>query len=213
MTKEDGKIIGVMETCRDITEKEKTELMRKKEINHRIKNNLQIVSSLLYLQTEKFKNRKNIMDSEVLEAFKESESRILSISLIHQELYESGRLDSIEFSSYLHKLIDNLLRSFNSNEHKIKVNFDVITFFLSVDTAVSLGIIINELFTNSVKYAFPAETGGEIYISLLREQAKNDINKNETLSKLPSDNSQKTPTANISISLPLQIMGKDFQKN
>ena len=73
-----------------------------------------------------------------------------------------------------------------------------------------MGIIINELFTNSVKYAFPAETGGEIYISLLREQAKNDINKNETLSKLPSDNSQKTPTANIYYKLTFADNGKGF---
>ena len=73
--------------------------MRKREINHRIKNNLQIVSSLLDLQAEKFSDRK------VIEAFRESESRILSMSLIHQELYESGKLDSLDFSSYLRKLI------------------------------------------------------------------------------------------------------------
>jgi sensor domain CHASE-containing protein/two-component sensor histidine kinase len=163
VTNEDGKIIGVLETCRDITEKDKADKMRKKEINHRIKNNLQIVSSLLALQAEKFSDKK------VVEAFKESENRILSMSLIHQELYESGKLDTIDFSSYLHKLIADLLMSCNSEIREIKVNIDVSSVFLWVDTAVSLGIIVNELFTNSVKYAFPAGTDGEICISLTRE--------------------------------------------
>ena len=165
VTEEDGKIIGILETCRDITEKKKNEQLRKKEINHRIKNNLQIVSSLLDLQAEKFN------DKNVVEAFKESESRILSMSLIHQELYESGKLDSLDFSSYLRKLIADLLKSYNTETGEIRVKLDVSSVFLGVDTVVSLGIIINELFTNSIKYAFPAGAGGEIDISLIREES------------------------------------------
>ncbi len=162
----------------DITERkvaeealEKAEKLRKREINHRIKNNLQIVSSLLDLQAEKFSDKK------VIEAFRESESRILSMSLIHQELYESGKLDSLDFSSYLRKLIRDLIRSYKNENSKIKVNLDVNSVFLRADTAVSLGIIINELFTNSFKYAFPVGADGEILISFSREEDKKEKGK------------------------------------
>lgn len=185
VTNEDGNIIGVLETCRDITEKEKAEQLRKKEINHRIKNNLQIVSSLLDLQSEKFS------DKRVIEAFKESENRILSMSLIHQELYESGKLDSIDFSSYLHKLMADLLKSYNSEAREVKVNLDVVSLFLEVDTAVSLGIIINELFTNSIKYAFPAGNGGEIYVSLVTEKVRKEANERKTSNEIISESPRK----------------------
>ena len=204
VTNEDGKIIGVLETCRDITEKEKVEQLRKKEINHRIKNNLQIVSSMLDLQAEKFSDKK------VVEAFKESESRILSMSLIHQELYESGKLDSIDFSSYLRKLIADLLKSYNSKISEIKVNLDVVSVFLEVDTAVSLGIIINELFTNSIKYAYPAETGGEIHISLVREKARKEANGNEISSEISPDSSQTIPGTSEYYKLIFEDNGRGF---
>lgn len=168
-----GVVIDITE--RKIAEEafEKAEYLRKKEINHRIKNNLQIVSSLLDLQAEKFSDRK------VIEAFKESESRVLSMSLIHQELYESGKLDSLDFSSYLRKLIADILRSYRTENCKIQVNLDVSSIFIGVDTAVALGIIINELFTNSLKYAFPAGSCGEIRIALFREGNKEKKNENE----------------------------------
>jgi sensor domain CHASE-containing protein/two-component sensor histidine kinase len=194
---EDGKIIGVLETCRDITEKDKVDQMRKKEINHRIKNNLQIVSSLLDLQGEKFRDKK------VVEAFKESENRILSISLIHQELYESGKLDSLDFSSYLNKLTADLLKSYNT-ENRIRVNLNANNVFLWVDTAVSLGIIVNELFTNSIKYAFPAGTKGEIYISLVRENARKEANE------IASENSQNIPRKGEFYKLVFADNGKGF---
>lgn len=164
--------------------------MQKKEINHRIKNNLQIVASLLDLQAEKFDDRK------VIEAFRESESRILSMSLIHQELYESGKLDSLDFSSYLRKLITDLIRSYKTENCRIQVNLNANSVFLGVDTAVSLGIIINELFTNAIKYAFPAETNGEIYILLLREG-----DKEENGNKVSNDiSSSRSPDLKSSLS-------------
>jgi two-component sensor histidine kinase len=146
---------------------------------------LQIVSSLLDLQAEKFRDKK------VVEAFKESESRILSMSLIHQELYESGKLDILDFSSYLHKLIADLLRSYNTKDCKVQVHLDVCTVLLFVDTAVSLGIIINELFTNSIKYAFPERTGGEIHISLVKEKCGKEPNENEFSCEIYSKSLQK----------------------
>ncbi|RXA20565.1 PAS domain-containing protein [Methanosarcina sp. MSH10X1] len=204
VTEEDGKIIGVLEMCRDITEKKKAEQLRKKEINHRIKNNLQIVSSLLDLQAEKFSDRK------VIEAFKESESRILSMSLIHQELYESGKLDSLDFSSYLRKLIADLLKSYNTETGEIRVKLDITSVFLGVDTAVSLGIIINELFTNSFKYAFPAGAGGEISISLAREKSTEEIAGNRSPDITLPGSPGRLSGANESYKLTYADNGKGF---
>lgn len=192
-----GKVTYFQGIVIDITERkvaeeavEKAEQLQKKEINHRIKNNLQIVASLLDLQAEKFDDRK------VIEAFRESESRILSMSLIHQELYESGKLDSLDFSSYLRKLITDLIRSYKTENCRIQVNLNANSVFLGVDTAVSLGIIINEFFTNAIKYAFPAETNGEIYISLLREG-----DKEENGNKVSNDiSSSRSPDLKSSLS-------------
>lgn len=204
VTGEDGKIIGILEMCRDITEKKKAEQLRKREINHRIKNNLQIVSSLLDLQAEKFSDRK------VIEAFKESESRILSMSLIHQELYESGKLDSLDFSSYLRKLIADLIKSYNTKTGEIRVKLDISIVFLEVDTAVSLGIIINELFTNSIKYAFPAGAGGEISISLVREKSIEEITGNNSTGEILLESSGKLSGASKNYKLIYADNGKGF---
>ncbi|MGE5474861.1 MAG: MEDS domain-containing protein [Ignavibacteriales bacterium] len=103
----------------DITERKKAEeslarieIVRKKEIHHRIKNNLQVISSLLDLQAEKFKNRECITDSEVLEAFRESQNRVVSMALIHEELHEGEGDDTFNFSPYLEKLIENLFQTY-----------------------------------------------------------------------------------------------------
>ena len=162
----------------DITERKlaeeaskRAELLRKKDLNHRIKNNLQIVSSLLDLQAEKFDSVK------VVEAFKESERRILSMSLIHEELYESGKLDSLDFSSYLLKLIQNLLKAYEPKSNKIHIHQKVGKIFLGVDTAISLGLIINEFLTNSLKHAFSKSDCGEMNIELFKEETGTDLDK------------------------------------
>jgi len=154
----------------DITQKKKAEenlakaeAIGMREIHHRIKNNLQIVSSLLSLQADKFK------DKDVIEAFRESENRVISMSIIHEELHKSEDTISIDFAAYLRKLTSDLLYSYRVGNEKIRLFLDVDNIFLGIDTAIPLGIIINELFSNSLKYAFPKGAEGEIRISLCRK--------------------------------------------
>ncbi|AKB75376.1 Sensory transduction histidine kinase [Methanosarcina lacustris Z-7289] len=142
---------------------EKAEAIGMREIHHRIKNNLQVVSSLLSLQADKFK------DKDVIEAFRESENRVISMSIIHEELHKSEDTTSIDFEAYLRKLTSDLLYSYRVGNEKIRLFLDIGHIFIGVDTAVPLGIIINELFSNSLKYAFSKGVEGEIRISLCRK--------------------------------------------
>jgi PAS domain S-box-containing protein len=144
---------------------------RKKEIHHRIKNNLQVISSLLDLQAEKFKDREDIRDSEVLEAFRESQDRVISMALIHEELHRNEGLDKLNFSQYIKELADNLFLTYKLGNDGTRFNKDIEeNIFFNVDTAVPLGIIINELVSNSLKYAFQGRDRGEIRVKLHREE-------------------------------------------
>lgn len=165
-----GEIEYIQGHTYDITPKKKAEetlakaeALGMREIHHRIKNNLQIVSSLLSLQADKFKEK------AVIEAFRESENRIVSMSIIHEELHKSEDTTSIDFAAYLRKLTSELLYSYRIENEKVHLFLDVDHTFLGIDTAIPLGIIINELFSNSLKYAFPRGSDGEIRISLYRQ--------------------------------------------
>lgn len=140
---------------------EKIEHARINEINHRIKNNLQVISSLLSLEAERS------TDSGTLEALRESQNRIASMSLIHQELY-IGETDTIDFADYLRKLTAGLFSSYRVGNEKINLKLDLNQVYVKTNTAVPLGIIVNELISNALKYAFPAGKEGEILISLSR---------------------------------------------
>ena len=158
----------------------KFETARKKEIHHRIKNNLQVISSLLDLQAEKFNNREDIKDSEVLEAFRESQDRVMSIALIHEELHEGGGDNTLYFSPYLEKLVENLFRTYSLGNVDISLNMDLEeNIFFDMDTAVPLGIIVNELVSNSLKHAFSGRDKGEIQIKLFKEEAGNELSNDE----------------------------------
>ncbi len=174
-------------TVQDITERKKAEealanieIARKKEIHHRIKNNLQVISSLLDLQAEQFRNREDIKDSEVLEAFRESQDRVISMALIHEELYKGGGFETLNFSPYIEELAENLFQTYRLGNTDISLNMDLEeNIFFDMDTAVPLGMIINELVSNSLKHAFIGRDKGEIRIKLRREENAECINSIE----------------------------------
>ena len=135
-----------------------------KEIHHRVKNNLEVVSSLLALQSAQ------IDDPSVQSAMLASQNRVHSMGIIHQKLYQGENLAAIEMRDYFINLSDNILDSFNAEGH-IKVECDMPKLVLDVDTAVSIGLITNELLTNSLKYAFNEKENGAIKISLTEQDA------------------------------------------
>lgn len=130
-----------------------------KEIHHRVKNNLEVVSSLLALQSAK------IEDPEIQAAMLSSQNRVQSMGILHQKLYQSENLAFIEMKNYFQNLCENVLDSYNESK-RIKVDIDMKEVELDVDTAVPVGLIVNELLTNSLKYAFPNGEKGEIKLSL-----------------------------------------------
>ena len=139
-----------------------------REIHHRVKNNLEIVSSLLELQSAQ------IDDPSVQAAMLSSQNRVHSMGIIHQKLYQGEHLASIEMRDYFINLSDNILDSFNANG-KIKVECNMPKLVLDVDTAISIGLITNELLTNSLKYAFEGRDSGTIKISLNDENTEGSL--------------------------------------
>ncbi|MES2800594.1 MAG: sensor histidine kinase [Bacteroidota bacterium] len=147
--------------------KEKENLL--KEIHHRVKNNLQVVSSLLNLQS------KNITDTEALRIIEEGKDRIFAISLIHNQLYLNHDVAFVEMSAYLEKLIDQLNRTYSSRVTKIHVEMNIEKIELSIDDAVPVGLILCELLTNAYKHAFKDIESGTINIQLLRDQQNREV--------------------------------------
>ncbi len=141
--------------------KEKIVLLR--EIHHRVKNNLQIVSSLLNLQAG------YITDKKVLEILKESQNRIRSMALIHEKLYQSPDLDKINFSEYIQSLTKDLFRSYQSQLNRINIRSEVGEIFLEIDQSILCGLIINELISNAIKHAFKGKGKGEILVQLFQD--------------------------------------------
>lgn len=171
----------------DITEHKKAEdallqmeEIRKKEIHHRIKNNLQVISMLLYLESG------NFTDRDVIEAFRDSQNRVKSMALVHEKLYQSDDMVSVDFADYIENLADYLFQSYSLDSRKVSLKLNVEKVFLGMDTAVPLGIIVNELVSNSLKHAFAGEKEGEIYIELHRSR------ENSTLQEKNPDNSENT---------------------
>jgi len=133
-----------------------------KEIHHRVKNNLEVVSSLLALQSAQ------IDDPNTKDAMSDSRNRVNSIGIVHQKLYQGSNLGAIEMKDYLLNLSESILDSFGA-EKQIELHLAMDKLDLDIDTAVPLGLIINELLTNAIKYAFPKEEKGTITIKLEKQ--------------------------------------------
>jgi PAS domain S-box-containing protein len=153
----------VEEAMRASAEQLKASLREKesllKEIHHRVKNNLQVISSLLKLQAA------GIRDGSALEMFHESQNRIRSMALIHEKLYQSPDLSRVEFASYVRELLSLLLRSYAARP-SIELNTIIENATLGIELAVPLGLILNELISNCLKHAFPGGRGGRITVEL-----------------------------------------------
>lgn len=131
-----------------------------KEIHHRVKNNLQVISSLLGLQSRKIK------DKAALDAINEGRTRVQSMSLIHQNLYKENNLTGIEIKSYLEKLCQNLFATYNISNEQISLKTNIENIILDVDSIVPIGLILNELISNALKHAFPNDRSGTISIDI-----------------------------------------------
>jgi two-component sensor histidine kinase len=152
-----------------------------KEIHHRVKNNMQVITSLLSLQS------KTIGDKQAFAVFQDSQNRVKSMALIHETLYQSEDLSRIDFAEYLKKLVAHVSRSYRLRPEAVKINVHVDDVSLPIDTAVPCGLIINELASNSLKYAFPADTTGEVNITFGRADAQYVLRVNDTGIGLPAD--------------------------
>jgi PAS domain S-box-containing protein len=166
----DGKPISTRGIFRDISarhrahEKIKEALREKevllKEIHHRVKNNLQIIVSLLSLQSE------YIEDKQALDVYKNSQERVRAMALIHEKLYESKDLVKVDFHEYIQSLITYLFDSYSLKTEQVLLKIQIDDVSLNIETAIPLGLLINELVSNSLKHAFPSGRKGALLVNL-----------------------------------------------
>ncbi|MBN2050894.1 MAG: PAS domain S-box protein [Spirochaetales bacterium] len=172
ITDSQGKKKSILCLANDITEQKRNrELLHKsleeknnllKEIHHRIKNNLQIIASILSLQKSY-----PIIDKDVLT---ECENRVIAMSMVHEQLFQSEDLSALDARWYITNLTDHIIDSYSRRDQKIETRLDIEPLQLDIDTAVPLGLIINELLTNSLRHGFQGETSGVLNLSLAAEE-------------------------------------------
>jgi PAS domain S-box-containing protein len=177
-----------------------------KEIHHRVKNNLHVIASLLHLQAH------TINEPKLLEIFDDSQNRIYTMALIHEQLYQSEDLGKVNLEKYILRLIGNLCTSFNSNSKPINLIVEAQPLSLNLETAIPCGLIINELITNAYKHAFPNGKSGEVKVQLFQWE-------NQQLNLIVADNGIGIPAtvdwqnpASLGLKL-VQILAKQLKAN
>ena len=201
---ETGAVSLLLSEGRDISDRQRIEQIEAslaakevllQEVHHRVKNNLQIISSLLSIQS------KQIQDPATLGIFKESQNRVMSMALVHEKLYQSDDLAKVDFADYIQSLSAALFRSYNLKLKTIALKLKLSPVFLNVDTAIPCGLILNELVSNSLKHGFPNNTPGEILIQL-------DANADQSFSLIVQDNGVGFPqtVAETNQSIGLQLI-------
>lgn len=140
-----------------------------KEVHHRVKNNLQTVSSLLSLQT------RNVQETKMKNLLKSTQNRVISMAMVHEMLYMRKDISQIEYKSYVQELSEYLIRSIKGLDSKVNLKIDIPEIKLGIDTAIPLGLLINEAVTNALKYGFADDQEGEIYIALKKEIDKHYV--------------------------------------
>lgn len=161
--------------CNSLREKE----VLLKEVHHRVKNNLQIISSILNLQSH------TIVDEKTRELLDDTRARVRSIALVHERLYESKDLVSIDFGEYVEGLMTDLFQAFGAHSQNVAVNINIEPVTLDIDKIVNCGLIVNELVSNSLKYAFGQGSGGKIDISLQKDRGNLSLKIRDNGSGLP----------------------------
>lgn len=157
-------------TSKDILNQELQEALKDRvlllsEIHHRVKNNLAVVTALIELQTFYLK------DEKIVEILKESQNRIKSIALLHEKLYENNSLKNVDVSSYTSELIHFIKQSISNREKEIQIHIQIEKIDLEMSKAMPFGLLLNELITNSYKYAFQHKKAGNIWIKMMKDDA------------------------------------------
>ena len=187
-TKAEGRLLALLD--------EKEVLL--KEIHHRVKNNLQMVSSLLSLQT------KNTRSKAAIEALEEGKSRVKAMALIHQKLYQNDDLSVIEMQGYIESLVNSVQSVFKKGGHNINITIDAESVELDIDRAIPFGLILNELVSNSFKYAFPTDKeDGKIYIHLRKTGDQGFFEYMDNGVGLPEDTDERA-----SASMGIRLMNR-----
>ena len=217
--KENAGITHAVVVSHDITERLRAEdqirsSLREKEIllrevHHRVKNNLQVISSLLNLQST------YIRDQQHLEVFRESQNRIRTMALIHEKLYRSKDFSRVDFAEYVQGVTTFLFRSYSHNNGTIALRIDVHDVSLGVDMAIPCGLIINELVSNSLKHAFPFEKKGDILIRLTANTEDIELEVRDNGVGFPPEvDFRNTETLGLQLVLTLaEQIGASIRKN
>ena len=173
---DEGKVMGSVHVARDITERKIMEEQLEKaledkdilmkEIHHRVKNNLMIMASLLNMQS------RYIEDEVARDIFKDSQSRAKTMALIHEKLYQSKELKKLDVQDYMESLAQDIYHVYIKDPNRIQLKIDVEPHMLDINTIIPLGLILNELVSNSLKYAFPDGRKGQLTVKFKLEDNK-----------------------------------------